>query len=163
MKELGKSKTSKSIWTDFLDPDVFTTLEKKIKAEKDEMDRLYKNSQPKEPADLLSFLEKEKRLIAKVGSLIKRKEDLKRKYSEAIRELYNRIGDNEEDYPMSFDGGEKVYFFQLNFDPKDLSNPDREYYLEVSKDSSSSGYERIDLNSDTPLPGTSLSHTASIL
>lgn len=147
MKELGKSNTSKSIWGDFINPDVFVNLEDEIKAEKDELDGLYKKSQPKEPADLLSFLEKEKRLIAKVGSLIERKEDLKRKYSEAIRELYKRIGDGKEDYPLSFEDGEKVYYFQLNFDPKEYKNPGREYYLEVSR-SPSSGFERIRLQSD---------------
>lgn len=98
-----------------------------------------------------------------MGSLIERKEDLKRKYSEAIRELYKRIGDGKEDYPLSFEDGEKVYYFQLNFDPKDYRNPDREYYLEVSKDSSSSGYERFNLKSNTSLPDTSLSGIASML
>lgn len=146
MKELGKLKPSKPIWENFINPDIFVELEKEIAAKKEKLRQFYDESRPSD--DPSFFLEKEKGLIAKMNNLKERNQDLNRKYIEATNELYKRIGKDDKEYPSSFESGDgKIYFFRLNFDPKEYKNPGREYYLEVSR-SPSSGFERIRLQSD---------------
>lgn len=156
MEKSRKPEPPKSVWMELIDPNCFLTLEDKIKTERAELEELYKNAASKNPTNFqeepMLFLSKEKKILEKIENFENKKSRLQINHDEAVDFLYDRINHNDDEHhPYIFkekEIGDNFYCFRLTFDFEELKNPDRKYYLEVSKNSSSSRFERIHISPD---------------
>lgn len=134
-------------WNYFINPNCFIELEENIEREKSNLKKLYDGFE-KNPSNRMIFLAKEKKILKHIDELETRKYDLLIHYDITIDFLHGKINLSNTDYPFCTEVNRKTYYFQLNFDHDEYRNSNREYYIEVSSESATSGFKKIRLAPD---------------